>query len=175
MLMVQCLMELLHKWHDGKLPELESALLQEKILPTLFQCLSHLLQTQNPDGSWGSRGPREETSYAILALTNLISLLPCQYFSSAITWAIYRGRSFLRDSAPGKLEYLWIEKVTYASENLAEAYVVAALHASDQKPSLSYAILKLCAIEHQGLEHTASLSDENCRMIANGSLFRHGS
>lgn len=137
--MVQSLMELLHKWHDEKLPELESALVLGRVIPTLLQCLCQLLQSQNPDGSWGSKGLREESSYAIIALTNLDSLLSCQYFATAITWAIYRGRSFLRELAMGKVEYLWIEKVTYGSENLAETYVIAALHASNKKPSLGYA------------------------------------
>ncbi|KAI4086884.1 MAG: hypothetical protein LQ344_007210 [Seirophora lacunosa] len=161
MLMVQSLMELLHKWHAGKLPELECALLPEKVVPTLFQCLGQLLQSQNADGSWGCRGPREETAYALLALTNLVSLSPSQYFGTEIMSAIHRGRSFLRQPAVGKLEYLWIEKVTYASENLAEAYVVAALYASNKKPSLSYTILQLCDIDLQALEHVAPLAEKS--------------
>lgn len=169
--MVQSLMELLHKWHAGNLPELECALLPEKVVPTLFQCLGQLLQSQNADGSWGSRGPREETAYALLALTNLVSLSPSQYFDTEIMSAIHRGRSFLRQPAIGKLEYLWIEKVTYASDNLAEAYVVAALSASNKKPSLSHTILQLCDIDLQGLEHVAPsaekspLSDDGKRLV----------
>ncbi|KAL9018650.1 MAG: hypothetical protein Q9185_004061 [Variospora sp. 1 TL-2023] len=159
MLMVQSLMELLHKWHDGNLPELESALLRERVIPTLFQCLGQLLQSQNPDGSWGNRGPREETSYAIVALTNLVSLAPNQYLETEIMSAIHCGRSFLKQSAVGIAEYLWIEKVTYASENLAEAYVIAALHGSAQKVSLRYAILHLCGIDPEELEHVAALAE----------------
>ncbi|KAI4118551.1 MAG: hypothetical protein LQ345_001436 [Seirophora villosa] len=127
--------------------------------------------SQNADGSWGSRGPREETAYALLALTNLVSLSPSQYFDTEIMSAIHRGRSFLRQPAIGKLEYLWIEKVTYASDNLAEAYVVAALSASNKKPSLSHTILQLCDIDLQGLEHVAPsaekspLSDDGKRLV----------
>ncbi|KAL8979319.1 MAG: hypothetical protein Q9177_006175 [Variospora cf. flavescens] len=159
MLMVQSLMELLHKWHDGNLPELESALLRERVIPTLFQCLGQLLQSQNPDGSWGNRGPREETSYAIVALTNLVSLAPNQYLETEIMSAIHCGRSFLKQSAVGIAEYLWIEKVTYASENLAEAYVIAALQGSAHKVSLRYAILHLCGIDLEELEHVAALAE----------------
>lgn len=134
--MGQSLIELLQTWNDGKLPQYKPVILQEKVMPTLFQCLTRILHSQRVDGSWGIRGPREETAYAILALTNLKLLPIAQLFVAEVVSAIDRGRNFLIISEGHKPEYLWIEKVPYGSKNLAEAYIIAALHTSIDRPSL---------------------------------------
>ncbi|KAL8825031.1 MAG: hypothetical protein Q9191_004664 [Dirinaria sp. TL-2023a] len=151
MLMTQSLVELLQRWKDGKLPEIQTVLLKKKVVPTLFQCLVHILRSQLIDGSWGSRGPREETAYAILALAKMMILPAAQFFNDDILFAIDCGRSFLRRSQNQKTEYLWIEKVTYGSKALAEAYTIAALYTSTERPSHTNAILHLCCIDSQDL------------------------
>ena len=143
MLMGQSLIELLQTWNDGKLSQFQPVILQEKVMPTLFQCLTRILQSQRVDGSWGIRGPREETAYAVLALTNLKLLPIAQLFVAEVVSAIDRGRSFLVNSEGHKPEYLWIEKVPYGSKNLAEAYIIAALHTSIDRPSLGGAVCQL--------------------------------
>ena len=151
MLMARSLVELLQSWSDGSLPELDNELLRDKVVPTLFQCLAQILRSQLVDGSWGIRGPREETAYTIITLTNLRILPLAQFFRAEIISAIDRGRSFLRNTSGHRPEYLWIEKVTYWSENLAEAYTVAALYAAIDKPSLGSTVWQLSGISSQDL------------------------
>lgn len=100
----------------------------------LFQILSRILQQQQTDGSWGKLGSREETSYAIIALTYLASLhfvLPIEH---QIYDAVQRGRRYLVSTgalAEGNLtkkEFIWIAKVSYASENVRRSYILAALN-----------------------------------------------
>ena len=154
MLMARCLIELLQTWSNGSLPQLDKELLQQMVMPTLFQCLARILRSQLIDGSWGVIGPREETAYAIITLTSLWVLPLAQFFRVEIFSAVDRGRTFLRKSekTPGrKPEYLWIEKVTYWSKNLAEAYTIAALYTSIDKPLLGGAVRQLSGIKSQDL------------------------
>lgn len=171
--MAQALVALLHKWHSGKLPELQIILLQESVVPTLLQCLVQVLRSQHPDGSWGGKGPREETAYALLALIELSDFGPAQLYYGNIMGAIDRGRVFLRQPGVRTAEYLWIEKVTYGSENLSEAYIIAALYASPRRLSLSQATLPLSDIPSPQIAEFASVtetepfsSDPACSAIA---------
>ena len=50
-----------------------------------------------------------------------------------------------------ELRYLWIEKVTYGSANLAEAYAIAALHISTVKPALGRLVRELCSMQYKAL------------------------
>jgi len=62
MLVARSLTELLHEWDAGKLPQVASSLLVEKVVPVLLKCLVRTMQSQQFDGSWGSIGPCEETA-----------------------------------------------------------------------------------------------------------------
>ena len=120
-------------------------------MPTLFQCLVRTLQSQGMGGSWGRKGPREETAYSIITLASLLVLPLAQFFRPEIISAIDRGRTFLKTSKTLRAEYLWIEKVTYSSANLAEAYAIAALHISTVKPSLGRMVRELCSMHYKDL------------------------
>jgi len=130
MLMARSLSELLCECSAGRLPQVASSLLDEKVVPVLLSCLTRTLQTQQSGGSWGSIGPREETAYAILTLLSLLSLPFAQPARSEIIRSLQQGRKSLSSLEGRKPEYLWIEKVTYGSRYLAETYVVAAMFAS---------------------------------------------
>ena len=151
MYMAKSLIELLQIWDAEKLQQLPRGLLQEKVMPTLFQCLVRTLQSQDTDGSWGRKGPKEETAYAIITLTSLLVLPLAQFFRPEIISAIDRGRTFLKSSKTFRAEYLWIEKVTYSSANLAEAYAIAALHISTVKPSLGRMARELTSMHYKDL------------------------
>ena len=132
MLMSRAFMQVLVAWDEGRLPSLPEQLLIDKVSIVLFQTLTRTMQTQNPDGSWGNSHSCEETSYAILTLSNLASL-PCA--ESMLPWiesGIENGRTFVSENegSLSKPEYLWIEKVTYGSESLSQAYILAALNVS---------------------------------------------
>jgi hypothetical protein len=159
MLIAQCLIEVLRAWEAGKLPQLPQTLLKEKVLVVLLQCLVQTIQSQQIDGSWGSKGPREETSYALLILARLIVLPVTRYFRPQIISAIDRGREFLSTSAENGPEYLWVEKVSYGSASIAEAYIVAALHIPLDRPVLGPGVEGLCKVDHTELARVGLLID----------------
>ena len=111
---------------------------------TLFQCLTSTLQSQRADGSWGCKGPREETSYAVLTLASLLALPIAQPLRPQMDSAIDHGRQFIKASETCQPEYLWIEKVSYGSKNLANAYKIAALYTSVDKIPLGGQVKGLC-------------------------------
>lgn len=136
MLMARSLAELLRAYDSGKFSQLPCVLLKEEVMPTLVQCLVRTLLSQSIDGSWGCKGPREETAYAILTLASLLTLPSNLFFRPDIVSAIDHGRSFLNKSKISHPENLWIEKVSYGSTYLAEAYVVAALYISTEEANI---------------------------------------
>ena len=127
MLVAQAMTSLLRLWNEERLTTLSTNLIRDRVLVVLFQALTKTLQTQALDGSWGSH---EETAYSIVALANLKPLPFSRSLGSEIRMAIRKGRSFLLKSGQmnsPKPEYLWVEKVTYASDFLSESYILAAL------------------------------------------------
>lgn len=100
----------------------------------LFQILSRTLQQQNEDGSWGVRGSREETAYAIITLANIDSLPFVTPVAGQIESAISRGRRYLKstnaldDVTLTPKDYIWTGKISYGVENVCHSYVLAALN-----------------------------------------------
>ncbi|CAJ2513955.1 Uu.00g020740.m01.CDS01 [Anthostomella pinea] len=101
--------------------------LKEDIPLVTLHLLINILYHQQKSGGWESGC--EVTSYAVLALSSLSTLpwirkLDAGFISTAMT----RGISFLlsRRCEWTKGKYIWVEKVTYASNTLAEAYCLAA-------------------------------------------------
>lgn len=152
MLMTKALTSLLRAWDTGKYSQLPHLLLQRKVLPTLFDCLVRTIQSQCLDGSWGCRGPREETSYAILNLASLFSLPFSEALYTEIRSAIDRGRFFLQASTSWKAEYLWIEKVSFGCSRLAEVYTIAAMHTVIDLPTAGPRVRDLCRSDSEEKE-----------------------
>lgn len=159
MLMSKAFIELLRIWDTAKVPHLDVKLLCEKAMPVLLQCLVRTLHSQHINGSWGCKGPREETAYALLTLSNLRTLPLAQYFRCEIISAIDRGQSFLKSSDQYKLGYLWVEKVSYTSSNLSEAYINAARYTSMTKSPLGERVRNLCSAHDKDLARFASRID----------------
>ena len=159
MLLSRVFVEVLQHWESCKLSGLSPTLLREKIIPVLFQCLIRTLRSQHMNGSWGHRGPREETAYCVLALASLRVLPLAQFFRTEIASAIQRGRSFLRSTDDLGPEYLWIEKVSYTSATLAKAYAVAALYTETDRPLLGERVQNLCSTHYKDLAEFASQID----------------
>ena len=136
MLLAQAFMKMIRGWEAGELGSLSKGLVRNQIVLVAFRSMLRILHTQSSDGSWGSRGPREETAYAILALVELAGLPMASVFDQQIQSALLHGRNYLKASSkPGIPEYLWIEKVLYGAENLSQAYILAALNAP-QSPTM---------------------------------------
>ncbi|KAL8864529.1 MAG: hypothetical protein Q9174_007318, partial [Haloplaca sp. 1 TL-2023] len=132
MLFSQAMVQLLILWDRSTLTSLDEELVSSQIPLLLLQSQSRTLGLQNPDGSWGSPSSGEITSYAILTLTNLLSLPMGDVIATVIEAGIDQGRNFLTRGVSGidHHEYLWIEKVTYGSAALTEGYKLAALKAT---------------------------------------------
>jgi hypothetical protein len=145
MLLAQAFIKLLNLWENKTLTSLSNDLIRDRVLIVLFQALVRILQSQQSDGSWAICF--EATAYAIIALANLASLPLIGTLQTQINVAIQSGREFLQSRPPhASSEYLWIEKVTYGSNNLSNAYTLSALHISVPAVNLGNEVSKLTSI-----------------------------
>lgn len=130
MLLAESVMLLLQAWDQGQLSKQESdSDLIHRLMIMSLQILVQTLRTQDLDGSWAG-GKAEPTSYAILTLISLTSLPVAVALKPQIQDSVDKGRAFLANLLDTtEPDYLWIEKVTYRSKKLHEAYILAALHA----------------------------------------------
>ena len=157
MLYAQAMMKLILYWEASELPVLSDELLR-RIFLTAFRSLLHILDMQSSDGSWGSKGPFEETAYAILALVELAGLPMISFFERQIDSALLNGRNFLKArSQAGKPEYLWVEKVLYSAQNLSQAYILAALNVHKSPPIDGHRTKGLLNIDYNGMPKFADI------------------
>ena len=134
MLMSKSLVKLLETWDKELLPGLDGDLIRDELPLVLFQALSRTLQRQRASGFWGRTDSPEETAYSLLAVAALASLPFVRPLDEDIANAIQKGRMALQSlaRAVSAAEFLWIEKVTYSSPILCEAYILAALNATNE-------------------------------------------
>lgn len=142
MLIAQALILLIEKRECDHLLRLSvSFILPDRyILPILLDILTQTMQLQLKDGSWEAK--HEVTAYSILTLTSLLRLpLPTGVRQRVIS-ALQRGKLYLTHNRCHwqQGEYLWIEKVAYASPNLSLAYCLAACKAIATDPISSQTI-----------------------------------
>ncbi len=132
MLCSQTLARFLEQWAESALPTIPEEIICERIASVLTQIFLRTAQAQEPDGSWGE-GSCEVTAYAVLTLIS-VAKLPwiLDLMGSRTLAAIDQGKEYLRANHHrwDELSYIWIEKVTYASPILSQAYCLAAMKAS---------------------------------------------
>lgn len=130
MLLAQGLVQLLSCWQEDKIADIPEDLLNYQIPLVSFQILLQTMQRQQPDGSWESM--HEVTAYAVLTLTYLSSLPWIQAMAADVASAIEQGKEYLHQTRQlwTRGNYLWVEKVTYSSTNLSQAYCIAAIKAT---------------------------------------------
>ncbi len=135
MLCSQALVRFLHLWEGSAIPDIPEDITCERIPSALTQILLRTVLAQASDGSWDG-GSCEITAYAVLTLIS-VSTLPWALDSleSYTSGAIEKGKQYLRANHHrwDELKYIWIEKVTYASPILAQAYCLAAMKASPSR------------------------------------------
>ncbi|KAJ5753014.1 Phyllocladan-16-alpha-ol synthase [Penicillium odoratum] len=124
MLMTQAITRLYELWQTFELLPLKNTLGEDLCLLLRDMTIS-VLHQQNQTGSWGTRGSKEETAYAVLILTHAVEFK----FPDVphLQKAICDGYSILCSETLVGSERLWVEKVTYESEVLTQAYTLAAL------------------------------------------------
>lgn len=110
--------------------------LEEEIPLVTIRILIRVMHSQQSNGSWDNTC--EVTSYATLALLSLARLPWTQQIDlGEITVGVARAKSFLLSNRSkwSKGHHLWIEKVTFASDVLSEAYCLAAAFAPIPSPA----------------------------------------
>ncbi|KAI2628670.1 hypothetical protein GGR54DRAFT_357025 [Hypoxylon sp. NC1633] len=128
MMLLSRVFELLFRDHDFALTIFNRRPnLRDKISMVSLHILMRLLHSQQKDGSWD--GICEVTSYGVLALISLAKLPWVQQLDlGGIIDAVAHGKAFLLSKREewSRGHHLWIEKVTYSSDVLSEAYSLAA-------------------------------------------------
>lgn len=173
MLMVQALTNFLATIDQGVWPSPMDEVEIAKVTVCLFQACLRTLLGQREDGSWNQS--QEQTAYAILTLTQAMRLSFCQHLRTQIHSALEIAVAFIlgHGSSSAELsaepyEFLWTEKVSYASPLLTESYRVAALKAAgfivkDYGGSVGYSILH---------EIDANLMKQHVRLFHRTPLFK---
>ena len=130
MLLAEALVRLLELWDNEKLKFLSRRLVRGRILVVLVQISNRTLLSQRLSGAWGPNDSHEVTAYAILTLTSVSSLPFIRVQQTEIASSIQAGRQFLGENRHlwPEPQYIWIEKVTYGSTILSEAYCLAAMN-----------------------------------------------
>ncbi|KAJ9485074.1 hypothetical protein VN97_g8290 [Penicillium thymicola] len=112
---------------------------EQDLVDLLRDMTISVLRQQNQTGSWGFRNSKEEAAYAVLILTYAVDFEFPEIPRHLIRRAIHDGCSFLRSNTVLGSEHLWVEKVTYESEMLSQAYTLAALKkAADSLPEAQH-------------------------------------
>lgn len=133
MLLAEAFIQLLVVWDKGLLKSLPEALLRDRIPVVLIQILNRTLLAQNTSGAWSLEEWPETTAYGVLTLMTVCSLPWYAPLKAIAISAARSGQGFLDQSKAGwtKPAYVWIEKVTFGSAMLSEAYCLAAMKASE--------------------------------------------
>lgn len=132
MLMTQAFTKLLTLVDNGVLAaELFAGETLARVRIALFQGCFRTLLRQESNGSW--EDSVERTAYAILILHEARQV-HFQCLRSQLDQGILRGRKFLPSAKDKRPDYIWIEKVTYASPMLSSVYRLAALRACATDP-----------------------------------------
>ncbi|KAJ5941997.1 Phyllocladan-16-alpha-ol synthase [Penicillium verrucosum] len=133
MLMTEAIARLHLLFQSSKLLFLKE-LFEKDLVDLLRDMTVSVLRQQNQTGSWGFRNSKEEAAYAVLILTYAVDFEFSEIPRHLIRRAIHDGCSFLRSNAVLGSGHLWVEKVTYESEMLSQAYTLAALKKAADSP-----------------------------------------
>ena len=138
MLLAEAFVDLLQLRDKGNFKLQAEILLRDLIPVILIQILNRTLLTQSYEGWRSTHGSPEISAYAILTLVALSTLPWFDLLGTEIQSALEAGWRFLRRSQHewSKPSYIWIEKVTYGSSNLSEAYCLASINA--RKPPVAW-------------------------------------
>ncbi|KAL4736668.1 hypothetical protein BDV11DRAFT_211022 [Aspergillus similis] len=147
MLLALALIRLLLRYDKGDIYGPLQVSLSRDIIICLSQVLSRTLIEQQLDGSWDSS--LEVTAYSVLTISRMM-LLPCgnRLRNDQVAPAVRRGCGYLIDHQhdpiqPRREDYVWIEKVSYASSLLRKVYTIAAIHASREQLPCTEALATL--------------------------------
>ncbi|UNI15339.1 hypothetical protein JDV02_001879 [Purpureocillium takamizusanense] len=161
-LLVGSLVSLMASLEQKRLPDMFDEDLQSRIAITLVQACLRPLFDQKDDGSWNQS--MEETAYGVLILCEARRLCVFDGLREPLDSAILRGVAFIDSNDTQVQNYVWIEKVTYASPLLTESYLLAARKAASCPVVASVGI---------GVQHKSSSKrmDQYARLFHRTPLF----
>ncbi|KAI0008534.1 Copalyl diphosphate synthase [Xylariaceae sp. FL0662B] len=131
LLLAETLVDLLVLVEQDGLTELLGQELQSKVIIILFRTCFRTLLDQRADGSWNQS--IEETAYGVLILCEARRVCFIHDLRIEIDSSIRSGVAFIESIPVRPLNYIWVEKVTYASPLLSQCYIVAAMKASSSE------------------------------------------
>ncbi|TGJ87119.1 hypothetical protein E0Z10_g1665 [Xylaria hypoxylon] len=134
-LIVEAFVDILNLIEQDKLPGVFDEDLQSRLAVALFQACFRPLLDQQADGSWNQS--IEETAYGVLILSEARRVCFFNDLRQPLDDAIERGVAYIKSIEERPLNYIWIEKVSYASRLLTDSYVLAAFKASSSAPAAS--------------------------------------
>ncbi|KAI1438940.1 terpene synthase family protein [Xylaria sp. CBS 124048] len=132
-LMVEAFVDILNLIEQDKLPGVFDKDLQSRLAVALFQACLRPLLDQQENGSWNQS--IEETAYGVLILSEARRVCFFDDLRRPLDDAINRAVAFIQSIDDRPLNYIWIEKVSYASRLLTDSYVLAALKAASSSPA----------------------------------------
>ncbi|GAW15751.1 hypothetical protein ANO14919_051710 [Xylariales sp. No.14919] len=163
-LIVEALVDILNLIEQNKLPGLFDEDLQSRLAVALFQGCFRPLLDQQADGSWNQS--IEETAYGVLILSEARRVCFFNDLRKPLDEAIERGVAFIKSIEERPLNYIWIEKVSYASRLLTDSYVLAALKAASSAPAVG------ATIGSSLWQNVASSSlDKHVKLFSKAELF----
>lgn len=171
--MTQAITRLTTLQKTSRLSTVSDDSISKDLISLLLRIAFTVIKDQKPGGSWGTRASKEETAYAVLILTYAFYFTEVtELLQSDIKLAIENGCAFLSGrSTESDSEWLWVEKVTYKSEVLSEAYILAALkRASDLVEEKAEAAPVTNGIFTNGIEQANGVND---KLEVNGSNGTH--
>ena len=141
MLFMQALLSVLDKHNSGCLESIPATMIYERIPGSICRLLGQTLSTQENNGSWAES--LEITAYSILTIAHCLSFPWTTDLKGQMVDSILQGRQYLHNEygATDKVDYLWVEKVSYRSSLLHSTYCSAALNIDIKKYNWSSAII----------------------------------
>ncbi|CAJ2508475.1 Uu.00g135010.m01.CDS01 [Anthostomella pinea] len=133
LLLVQGFTKLVDLIEKGELSAFSDEVLRSRITICLYQACYRTLLDQSEDDSLNKSV--EETAYGTLVLCEARRLDIWRDFDEQLSSAVRRAVVFIQSPEGRRPQCLWIEKVSYTSPFLAEAYRLAALKASTIPPA----------------------------------------
>ncbi|KAI0972982.1 aphidicolan-16beta-ol synthase [Xylaria arbuscula] len=132
-LIVEAFVDILNLIEQNKLPGVFDEDIQSRLAVALFQACFRPLLDQQANGSWNQS--IEETAYGVLILSEARRVSFFNDLRQPLDDAIQRGIAFIKSIEERPLNYIWIEKVSYASRLLTDSYVLGALKAASSAPT----------------------------------------
>ncbi|KAL8836472.1 MAG: hypothetical protein Q9170_002905 [Blastenia crenularia] len=129
MLLAETLVKLLEVWDRGYLTKLPEALLLDRLPVTLVQLLTQTLNDKVFEIAKSGEKSMEILAYAIITLKRLYPVPWLGTLSEETLSRIRQGQKSLANHSATAYgpQYVWVEKVTYSSFNLTDAYYLAAM------------------------------------------------